>query len=128
MDIPVRYSFTKSERLSSKSSIEQLFSEGKSFFVFPLKAIYRYDEDAAERQIQVAISVPKRLFNKAFMRNALKRQMREAYRHHKPFIDSGTLHIMYILVDKKVATAASIRKAMKKLNQKLENECKNTAD
>ncbi|MEN6618456.1 MAG: ribonuclease P protein component [Rikenellaceae bacterium] len=88
--------FVKTERLSSKTQIQQIFDKGSVLFLHPLKIYYQLNEDSFCR---VLITVPKRLYKKAVDRNLLKRRIREAYRLNKeqlstgPFVD---INIVYI--------------------------------
>jgi|WetSurMetagenome_2_1015567.scaffolds.fasta_scaffold806435_2 ribonuclease P protein component len=75
--------FKKKERLCHYNSIDKLFAEGHSFFVHPLKVIWIEFKTGNESPAQLLISVPKRNFKHAVDRNLIKRQIREAYRHHK---------------------------------------------
>jgi ribonuclease P protein component len=85
------YTLGKNERLKSRKAIEQLFSAGKSFSLFPFKVIYqkstnRFSDELQKtnkQQLQTAFSVSKRHFKKAVYRNRIKRLMREAYRLQK---------------------------------------------
>jgi ribonuclease P protein component len=89
------YTLGKNERLKSRKAIEQLFTVGKSFSLFPFKVVYQKtlislsDEVAEEHQtandekLKCAFSVSKRHFKKAVYRNRIKRLMREAYRLQK---------------------------------------------
>jgi ribonuclease P protein component len=74
--------FSKTERLSSKIIIDELFEKGKSFNCFPFKIIWT-ELPKESKNSQVLFSVPKRLFKRAVDRNRLKRLMREAYRKNK---------------------------------------------
>lgn len=74
----------KRERLVSQKLIDALFSGSRSMAAFPLRVVYIYKERArGEEPIQILVSVPKRHFKHAVDRNRVKRQIREAYRHHK---------------------------------------------
>ncbi|MEM7185134.1 MAG: ribonuclease P protein component [Bacteroidota bacterium] len=73
--------FPQEEKLKSRRLIERLFSEGKSISKFPVK-LYFLPVDNVEKN-RAAFAVPKRSFKLAVDRNRVKRQMREAYRHHK---------------------------------------------
>ncbi len=77
-DKVVKFTFKKSERLSSKKDIQELFNNGSSFYLYPFKVI-TLPADTSKLH-QVLFSVPKRLFKRAVDRNLLKRRMREAYR------------------------------------------------
>lgn len=80
----MRYSYKKSEKLKSKKLIEQLFSEGKTVSVFPLRLIFIETSFRENVKLKVGVSVSKRNFKKAVDRNKIKRLLREAYRLNKP--------------------------------------------
>lgn len=76
--------FKKRERLVSRRLIDTLFAGSHSMAAFPLRAIYIYKERAShDAPVQLLVSVPKKRFHHAVDRNRVKRQLREAYRHHK---------------------------------------------
>lgn len=62
--------------------IQQLFKEGKSFSVFPLRIIYLQTENH-QFPLQAGFTVNSRNFKKAVDRNRIKRLMRETYRLQK---------------------------------------------
>lgn len=82
---PIRYTFSKEEKLCYQKSIDRLFAKGKSFIAYPLRVIYFTEEEIEEEKqfAQVLISVPKRKFKRANKRNRIKRLVREAYRLNK---------------------------------------------
>lgn len=78
------FSFSRNEKLKSKAHIDQLFSEGKSITVYPLKLVFSeaiFNDGSA---IKTGVSVSKRHHKKAVLRNRIKRLLREAYRLNKP--------------------------------------------
>ena len=112
------YKFPKAERLRSKTKIEQLFSKGQHFTMYPLKVVYLpQDQTEAGNANQVLVTVPKKSFKRAVDRNLLKRRIREAYRLNKHLIThSGTgfyLLIGYIYIGKEVLDYQEIEKKLK---------------
>jgi ribonuclease P protein component len=88
-----RYTFKKTERLSSKKDIEQLVIAGKAFNQFPFRVIYFYKNNSPRFPVKIAISVAKKKFKRAVDRNRIKRLTREAYRLSKHvLIESCTQH------------------------------------
>lgn len=77
------FTLGRQERLKSRKLLEQLFREGQTFFVHPLKVYYRTNDLAAEIKLQAGFGVSSRTFKKAVDRNRIKRVMREAYRLQK---------------------------------------------
>lgn len=67
------------ERLKSRKALEAVFSEGKSFMLFPYRVVYR----PVSEGLSFTVGVSARNFKKATDRNRLKRQTREAYRLQK---------------------------------------------
>lgn len=63
--------------------LEQLFREGKSFVVFPVKVIYLQPSEPLDYPVKMGVGVSGRHFKKAVQRNRAKRLLREAYRLHK---------------------------------------------
>ena len=87
MRIPVtmipHLSFKKDERLFGKKSIDRIFREGESFFVYPFKVYWLLTPAGSKYPAQVLIGAGKRAFKRAVDRNKVKRQIREIYRLHK---------------------------------------------
>lgn len=76
------FSYPKTEKLKSKTTIDLLFSEGKSVSKYPLRLVYV--ENPTEQEIlKFGVSVSKKYFKKAVDRNYFKRLLRECYRLNK---------------------------------------------
>ena len=97
--------FKKQEKLKKSKLITQLFTEGKSLTVFPIKLIYLQVEHNSPYKIQAGVSASKRNFKKAVDRNKIKRLLREVYRKNKYLIyqsENTKKHIfMFIYLGKK---------------------------
>ena len=75
------FSFPKTERLTNKALIEELFKSGQSQYVYPFRLLYLPQASPAQHQSpQVLFTVPKRAFKRATARNRLRRRIREAWR------------------------------------------------
>ncbi len=99
-----RFTLKKTERLSQKKIIQELFQEGSSFFLHPFKVFFM-PQNQGNFPTQFLISVPKKIFKTAVTRNKIKRRVREAYRlnKHQLITSSGkSLFIAYIYVAKEV--------------------------
>jgi len=82
-----RYTLGKTERLKSRKQIEQLFKEGETFSVSPLRVYYSFDAELKKNELtsllQFGVGVSTRIFKKAVDRNRIKRLLREGYRLQK---------------------------------------------
>jgi len=88
------FTLGKNERLKSRKLIEQLFSDGKSFFLFPFRVYYLSNKTLNDQQfepdrkagifpIQFGAGASVKNFKKAVDRNRIKRLTREAFRLQK---------------------------------------------
>jgi ribonuclease P protein component len=89
----VRYTLGKEDKLKSRKIIEQLFTEGKSFSLFPFRIIYLLQtgnniEINTTGKLQAGFSVGTKHFKKAVDRNRIKRLMREGYRLQKNTLET----------------------------------------
>ena len=73
----MRETFGKREKLKRQKQIQQLFAEGKSMSVFPIKLVYLQTDHESTSKIVAGVSVSKRNFKKAVKRNRIKRLLRE---------------------------------------------------
>ena len=127
-----KYTLNKSERLCSKKLIERLFGGGnKSFPTFPIRVVYMYLEaEETSADISVLISVPKKRFKHAVKRNRVKRQIREAYRHHKHILIDALqaseqpkkMALAFIWLDNKLHQTEAVSYKVKKLLQHIAEE------
>jgi ribonuclease P protein component len=74
------FTFSKEERLTGKTSIDQLFNEGKSINLFPFRIFYKLVDNLDEPAARLLITIPKKKVKHAVDRNRLRRLVREAYR------------------------------------------------
>jgi len=72
----------KSDRLTNRVAISQIYNKGKHLNEYPFKVVWR-EEDNEVPGLKVVFSVPKRKFKRAVDRNQIKRKLREVYRKHK---------------------------------------------
>lgn len=79
------HTYPKHEKLKSRTTIDLMFTEGKSVSKYPLRLVYvPIDAEYADgAPLKMGVSVSKKHFKKAHDRNHFKRLLRETYRHHK---------------------------------------------
>ena len=96
MDSVGLHTFSKAERLCSRKVLEELFSGGHpSVSAFPLRAVFMPNDVGL---VRIMVSVSKRYFKRAVLRNRIKRQLREAYRLQKEALQplDGGLDIAFL--------------------------------
>ena len=79
----MNFSYPKTEKLKSRTTINLLFSEGKSVAKYPLRLVYRKADLNFDKNSKMGVSVSKKYFKKAVDRNYFKRVLRETYRLNK---------------------------------------------
>ncbi|WP_338376164.1 ribonuclease P protein component [uncultured Flavobacterium sp.] len=77
------FTYPKTEKLKSKSTIDLLFSEGKSVSKYPLRLVFVENPSEEKELIKMGVSVSKKYFKHAVDRNYFKRVLRECYRLNK---------------------------------------------
>ena len=77
-----QFTLGKQERLKSRKTIEQLFSEGKKFMLSPFRVFYLFDE-MTYPPLQFGVGISTKNFKKAVDRNRIKRIIRDSYRLQK---------------------------------------------
>ncbi|MBR1726676.1 MAG: ribonuclease P protein component, partial [Muribaculaceae bacterium] len=104
----------KSEKLCSRTAVNQLFEHGKSVMAFPLRAVYRLHESGPSPS-QFLITIPKKKIRHAVGRVLLRRRIREAYRLNRRSLLYPTLEqagisadIAIIYLDKQPADYTTI--------------------
>ena len=119
------FKYSKKDKLKSKKHIEQLFNEGKSVTVYPLKLIYLKTEFEDNSIIKTGVSVSKRLHKSAVSRNRIKRLLREVYRLNKPlFFSNSTSNyaFMILYLSKDGTTFDKLNTSMKLLLKKFRDK------
>ncbi len=125
------YTFTRDERLKSRTLISRLFREGHSYVAYPVRVVWLPVElpDVANGvRAQMTVSVPKRVFKTAVSRNRLKRLVREAYRLHKHELYAKLapldqyLALMLVYIPKEELPFAAVEEGIKKMIRKFPAE------
>jgi ribonuclease P protein component len=119
--------FSKKERIVSNLLIETLFGQGnsESLAAYPIRVIYTQIEQQQDcAPVQILISVPKKRFKHAVDRNRVKRQVREAYRHHKQLLynkveEGKQLLVAFVWLSDKHMPSSEVEKKIKMLLEKI---------
>ena len=122
-----QFTLGKNERLKSRKQIEQIFSDGKSFGVFPYKVFYTTanDQRSTINVLQFGIGVSNRNFKKAVDRNKIKRLSREAWRLQKNELKAlliaknTSLNIFFIYTAKEIAEYNLVKEKVNVILNKL---------
>jgi ribonuclease P protein component len=125
-----QFTLGKNERLKSRKSIEQLFSEGKKLIAAPYKVLYILTHSAEKSSLLFGTGVSAKNFKKAVDRNRIKRLTREAYRLQKNSLQEKTiakniqLNIFFIFTGKELPSYGEVYKkigvTLTRLNKLLE--------
>ena len=111
------FTFPKKEHLCGKIRIDRLFATNSSFVHYPLRVLFSIEIEATPYiPARILITVPKKHFKKAVDRNAVKRQLREAYR-----IQKSTL-IDYLTIEKKAISLAFVYLSAERMNSEKASE------
>jgi ribonuclease P protein component len=121
-----QFTLGKNERLKSRKSIEQLFSEGKKIVTAPYKILYLLTRSAGSPSFLFGTGVSVKNFKKAVDRNSIKRLTREAYRLQKLTLqekiktNNMQLNVFIIYTGKEVPEYTEVYKKMGVILKKLE--------
>ena len=119
------FSFNKQEKLKSRKLTKQLFAEGKSFLVFPIKVMYLPVKEPLDFPIKIGVSASSRTFKHAVDRNRIKRVMREQYRlsklplHEYTTTNNQQVIAFFLYINKTLPEKGLIEKKMPIIMQKL---------
>ena len=75
--------FSKNERLCGKTTIDNLFTNGRFITDSPFRLVWNIEVLDNDAIAQTLIVVPKKYIKNAANRNVLKRRMRDAFRIYK---------------------------------------------
>ena len=118
------YSLSKSERLCSKTLIEELLTSKLSFVKYPFRIVFKESSQIGEFPVRIAISVSKKKFKRAVKRNRIKRLTRESFRLNKNDFYNNippgqTIDILFIYLDNNLPTYIKTEKGIKSALHKI---------
>lgn len=118
-----KLTLSKHERLCSLLAIEELFKGGHhSMAAYPVRAVYRTTDTPG---IRILVSVSKRHFKRAVIRNRVKRQIREAYRLNKSILEplqGQGMHIAFLWMSREVFPSKVVAAKVQNLIQRIYEE------
>lgn len=114
----------KREKLCSHTAINLLFTkgEGRVTTAYPLRAVWRINEQRQVKDTQFLISVPKKKFKHAVDRVLLRRRIRESYRLNRSALEkenTTALDIAFIYLGSNICHYSEIEHAIIKLLGKI---------
>ena len=114
----------KSERISGKAAVSALMSKGRWGFARGLKYCFLTNEgeEGVPKPNRVMVSVPKRLFKRAVMRNLLKRRLREAYRTQKHILPQSGIDLLLLYNTDQVMDSRSVEEQVCTILNKIGDE------
>lgn len=118
-----KFTLGSKERIKHRKAIEELFSRGRSFTVFPFKVFYLFKEN--DEPLQAGFSASTRNFKKAVDRNRIKRITKEIYRLSKNKLatkltdDKKQLSLFIVYIDKELPSFHGANEKMQVIINKL---------
>ena len=124
--MPATFTYNKKEKLKSKKLLDELFTQGNSFVVFPIKIFFKVVENKLpDTTIQVGVGVSKKYLKHATKRNRIKRLLRETYRQNKLSLhellnnNNKQLTVFFLYIDKELISYQTLENKMKIAIEKL---------
>jgi len=123
--MPVKqFSYNKKEKLKSRKQLEQLFTAGTTFIIFPVKVIYK-EVEVQDGILKTGVGASRKNFKKAVERNRIKRLLREAYRTEKPGLlnylqqNKKQIALFFLYIDKSLPDYNLLKQKMQQAIEKL---------
>ena len=113
MSAPGSHTLPREERLRGKADIAALIGHGQWCGEEHVRCCYRTGTGTGINRVMV--SVPKKHFRRAVMRNLLKRRMRESYRLQKELLAGTGVDLMLFYGSRDIATSEVIRDEVARL-------------
>lgn len=119
MEAHIRHTLTKKERLCGNNGITNLLKKGKFGSVPGFR--YCYMRDNGLEYNRILVSVPKKIFKRAVVRNLLKRRIRESWRLHKHLMKSTGCDILFTYSTKEKMGLKEISQSVISIIEKVDN-------
>ena len=125
-----RFTYSTTEKLKSRKLLNQVFAEGKSINVYPIKITFKLKDIDTNSTAQVGVGSSARYFKKAVQRNRIKRILRESYRLQKHRLielipEKKQLNAFVLFIGKDMSETALIPDKMQLVLDKLANSIQN---
>jgi ribonuclease P protein component len=125
-----RFTYSTKEKLKSRKLLNQVFAEGKSINLYPLKITFTLKKIDTISTAQVGVGSSSRHFKKAVQRNRIKRLLRESYRLQKHSLlnllpEQKQLTAFLLFIGKDMSETALIPEKMQLILDKLANSIQN---
>ena len=125
------FSYNKKEKLKSRKQLQEIFTAGKTFTIFPVKIFFQFS-DEQDSAVKAGVGVSKKYFKKAVDRNYIKRLLRETYRtekiplHNQLSTSNKKLKVFFLFVDGNLPEYILLQQKMNIIIDKLCVEVKNS--
>ena len=123
--MPVKkFSYNKKEKLKSRKQLEQLFTAGTTFVIFPVKVIYK-EVEVQDSVLKTGVGASRKNFKRAVERNRIKRLLRETYRTEKPVLlnylqqNKKQIALFFLYIDKSLPEYHVLKEKMQQAIEKL---------
>jgi ribonuclease P protein component len=119
------FSYGKEEKLKRQKLLEEIFSKGKTFTIYPVKIFYLQPSTPLDFPVKAGVGTSGKHFKKAVERNRIKRLLREAYRTEKvplyEFLNATNKQVILFLlyVDKTLPVYVTLKTKMNLVISKL---------
>jgi ribonuclease P protein component len=119
-------SYNAKEKLKSRKLLDRLFTEGRSFSVFPLKVFFMPLTEPVDHTVKAGVGVSAKHFRKAVDRNRIKRLLRECYRLNKQSLYASVtskqkpVAVFFLYIGKELPDYLLLNQKMQAALQKLE--------
>ena len=122
------FEFPKKQKLCNETAIKEMFSNGESFVIPPIRLIWKEEVNLDAVAIKSIIVVPKKQLKLAADRNIARRRMKESYRLNKSEIERALvdknkqLNIAIVYQNEKILSYKVIEEKIKLILARLREE------